>query len=417
MLPPPELREWLLDELADLVETRGIDPVVNAPLVQPTPDFFPDPWKGNVASVRRLLRRLLRYTRLEVDRVEVVVYDPEDEVQPDEPSPPPMRGQAPIVWRLEPRPDQPWRFGLDVRALKDAHNLVPACARAVAHAYREHHRIPNSDAESAAPAVDVTAVYLGFGVLTVDASMRFSSGAQGGFRASRSQFRLGALSPQAVAYLLAAQALLRGLDAKQRRKLSSKLQPNQAEFFRQAVKQLETVDLFERLELPPEETWPDPPGMAWYRQDLDDPAVAEPEANDEDDDLERDHESIRGKNQGKPVFRVERNMIGTLIKATVVPTIFLGGMLTRPFMQLPVTMAHVSMAAIGMALISLVVGALLKDSRCSEPKCMARLSPDMETCPLCGGTIMGTIGNAKERLEAEERLVDEGRLPATSDGN
>lgn len=412
-----ELREWLLDELADLVEVRGIDPLVNAPLVQPTPDFFPDPWKGNVASVRRLLRRLLRYTRIEVDHVEVVVYDPEADEQPEEPSPTPIRGQAPLVWRLEPRANEPWRFGLDVRALKDVTNLVPSCARAVADAYRQHHRIPDSDKESAVPAVDVTAVYLGFGVLTVDASMRFTSGAQGGFRASRSQFRLGALSPQAVAYLLATQAKLRGLDAKQRRKLASRLQPNQAEFFRQATKDLEELDLFERLELPPESTWPEPPTMAWYREDLDGDAAE----HEEDDEAtaaaaERDHESIRGKNKGKPVFRVEKNMIATLIKATVVPTIFLGGMLTRPFMQLPVTMAHVSMAAIGMALVSLVVGAVLKDSRCSEPKCMARLTPDMESCPLCGGSIMGTIKSAKERLDAEERLVEEGRLPAATDG-
>ena len=36
----------MLEQLAALVKTRGVGPLAGAPLVEPRPEYFPDPWGG-----------------------------------------------------------------------------------------------------------------------------------------------------------------------------------------------------------------------------------------------------------------------------------------------------------------------------------------------------------------------------------
>ncbi|HVO32193.1 MAG TPA: hypothetical protein VMV18_15730, partial [bacterium] len=59
LIPPVEEQEWLFEALRDLVSRRGVDPFVVAPIVEPTPKFFPDRWEPSADGVGALALRLL----------------------------------------------------------------------------------------------------------------------------------------------------------------------------------------------------------------------------------------------------------------------------------------------------------------------------------------------------------------------
>src|SRR5690606_42109986 len=69
----------------------------------------------------------------------------------------------------------------------------------------------------------LTGFALGFGLLTTDACQRFYAKSAGGFRTTRAQFRLGALSVQDMSFLLAVQLEVRGYDRRERKLVLARL--------------------------------------------------------------------------------------------------------------------------------------------------------------------------------------------------
>jgi hypothetical protein len=398
LLPPAPARAWLLEQLAGLVRARGVAPLVAAPLVEPTPAFFPDPWAGGEASVRRLARRLLRYAGIEGMPVAVTVLD---------------EGTAPAAGTggvsFEGLRQGTLTFAVQAVTLRDPLVLVPAMARAVAEAYRRVHRLPTGTEAPHQRLVDVTAVYLGFGLLTANAALRI--GGSGGSlerRSTRTRTRLGVLDPQSVGFLLATQLHVRGLPDKQRRAVLRKLEANPAAFVRAAEPVLAGLQpaLAERLGLPPREQWPPAPDLAVLTSPLPGDGEDEPAAEERKDE----DRGVQGMNAGRPVFRVERSKALRLAKMLALPTVMLGMLAGRMQLagmeQLPMWQAGVAAAVLGV--LGLLVGRLLPDRRCSEPKCGQTLDPAATVCPRCGGTIMGVIHHPRERLAAEEALLRQG---------
>jgi hypothetical protein len=460
-LPPLEERDWLIARTAELIQAFGFRGYVQAPLLEPTPEFFPDPWAGGEASVRRVLLRLLRYaaaacaihgrraTRsdagrppassdLELDELEVeVVLHSSDPSRRGEVvgQPPVMRGHDATAWfvRLEGRRA---RFAVEEVALREPENLVPALARAVAHCVRVVHRLPTTHDLPGQRLIDLAGFALGFGLLTTDASQRFYARSAGGFRATRAEVRVGALSVQDMSFLLAMQAHARGLDRRARKRLLDRLQPNQAGFVREAWDVIEKAEalgkpLRERLGIPAPGTWPVAPSLEQIlggpissrgrvgdsREDEEDDGEHD-EAEAEDDpaasrsieqrrDLDR---GVVGLNAGKAVFRIERNASLRMAKLLGLPILLLGGMLSRGGFGIELPMHIVMPSAIGVAIVGLAIGSMFTDRRCSEPKCGRALTVEDEVCPLCGGTVMGVIHGPDERLGAEEELVRQGKV-------
>ncbi|MCA9700497.1 MAG: hypothetical protein KC431_23420, partial [Myxococcales bacterium] len=176
-LPPPRERQWLIEQTALLLQQIGWRSYALAPLLEPTPAFFPDKWAGGEASVVRLLRRLLRYAGHEDVVVEVVIHD-EDPARRGEvlAKPPTMRGHDPIAWYVPSpgaRPGRALRFAVEAIGLREPENLVPSLARAVAQAHRGLAGLDTPEGIPGARLVDLTGFALGFGLLTTDASQRF----------------------------------------------------------------------------------------------------------------------------------------------------------------------------------------------------------------------------------------------------
>lgn len=398
MLPPNDERRWLIDQLAALCRARGHARPLIHPLLEPTARFFPDPWGGGEASLRRLLRRLLGYAGLDELRVEVTIYDA-DPARRGEPLGKPVsaRGLDLPVW-LAARERELVKFGAEGAAMPDPHMIVAACARAVAHLYRRVHDLPIQDAFD--PRIDLTTVYLGFGILTADAALRHTQRNPTGLVTTRRvPARLGALSPQAMCYLLAAQLHARGAPRDERQRLGKLLQANQAAYLRHGYVALERLEppIQQQLALPAREHWPSPPPLSEFTAPFDDePDEGAPEVRRDEDP------GVAGLNLGKPVFRVERSMAARLGRAFGMGALMLGGVLAGMKTGLDIDRGVIALIALSLGLGGLLVGRFLRESRCSEPRCGVPLRADQTRCPRCGGDVVGTIRHPRERLAAEE---------------
>ncbi|HGG58051.1 MAG TPA: hypothetical protein ENK31_09680, partial [Nannocystis exedens] len=294
LLPPVGDREWLLDALRELVDQRGPAHLVAAPLVTARAEFFPDRWLGGEASVRRLLRRLALFADLPDADVSVEIYAVDDERSRVGRPSGKLAGISDL-WLVEARSGR-LHFAVEATLLGDPQAVAAAAARAIADAYRELHGLRVGDPYEEQRRVDVTAVYLGFGRLTADASHHYPKG-------EKKPVRQGLLSPKAVSFLLAAVVVVRGLDRRQAKRIAGALQANQRAFFRRSLALLGTAEppLGSRLALPPPSEWPEAPDLEHFTQPFDDERADAEETAEAVEDR-----GIVGANRGKPVFRVER---------------------------------------------------------------------------------------------------------------
>jgi hypothetical protein len=392
-LPAESEREALVAALADLMADQGSEPFLAAPILEPTDRFFPDRWEPSARGVHTLARRLLRYAGLGQLRVEVSTGDYMSEGED-------VSGPFGSVQRTHHGAagwfagihDGVCVFGADVAQLQRPEGMAGLMAHEVAHAYRALHALVEEDRDLEERLTDLTTVYLGFGVLTVNASHRYRASGEvvGGHTLTRySHERLGYLSPQAMSFLLGAQVVARALPGGERRRLAGLLETNQASFFRTATRLLETGDLRERLPLPIILPTPRSPDVGPLPPD------------DLPDAPEALVPARPAPNEGRPVFRIARTRaargagIGVLVMMCV---------------GVPVALAAES-AAVGLASpIAVVVGALVGRLRrrdvCADPTCEAEISREATICPGCGGTVRGRLRSARDRLAAAESLED-----------
>ncbi len=410
LLPQDEDQSWLLGELAGLIKRQGFETLVNAPMIEPTAMFFPDRWAGGEPSMRRLAQRLLHYAGLGEFVAVVHIYEEDPDRRGDvEGKPMPLRNESVDVWFIGFARDQQGRrtcrLGVEAIAMRDPGPLVASTARAVAAAYRAHHELVVKDRVTEERLVDLTTHYLGFGILTTDAARKHISSADGNFRSKQKLMRLGVLGPHAMSFLLAAHAHARGLDRKGHRHIAKRLPDNQAAFFRRALQVLGPEEsVRQRLGVPEIDDWPDPMSM---RSLIPRSLGAELDAEaDEDAPEERVgvDQGVIDMNKGKPVFRVERRASLRIAKLLAMPVLMGGGMVARGFQGVDIPMWAIISASAGLALLGLLIGWMLVDIRCSEPKCGQALTAEHETCPRCGGDIVGVIDHPKKRLAAEEAL-------------
>jgi hypothetical protein len=394
LVPPEAERAWVLDGLGTLVRRRGHEHLTLAPLVEANEQFFPDRWRGGEPSLRRLIRRLLVYADLDDARVEVVVHEDVDVGPTVAPA-----GVGGPMWFVR-KQDGTLHFAARASVLRDPRRVVSATARAVTEAYRVWHGLAVPDLLSEHKLVDLTSVYLCFGILATDARLRHGTTATATLRLQRTKTELGVLPAQTLAFALAVVLDVRGVDRKGLRRLTKDMQANPAEFVRASLARLRASEspMAETLGIPPREDWPPPPDLDVLTAPFEDTGDAE---DVEETRRDQDRGSV-GINEGRPVFRVERSMALRLAKMLALPVVLLGMLASRMNLGIEIEMWKAGALAAGLGLAGLGIGRLMADVRCSEPKCGTALRPDDKTCPHCGGTVVGAIRHPKERLAAEE---------------
>ncbi len=223
----PEEQDALLGALAALVAARGAEPLLRAP-VEPSPRFFPDAWRPDLAGAHAVLRRVMSYAGLADLGCELLAGDGSRTVPDALPRHSRIHTEGAAAWFWGIAEGTAW-FGVDRKGLKDPEHLVAALCHEAAHAYRRRYGL-EGDAAQEELRTDVTTVFLGFGILTTNATsrMRTSGELQGAVVRHRwSHTSLGYLPPEAMAFLLAAQAVLRRAGWAERRRLAGLLEPNQ----------------------------------------------------------------------------------------------------------------------------------------------------------------------------------------------
>jgi hypothetical protein len=173
-LPPAPDRTWIADNLADLVAVGGEIPLVAAPIRRPSDDDFPDAWHGDVGSLRILSRRLLGYAGLAGFDVAIEPFEGDrtvDGVEADGTARWRHHGAAAWFAGIEQRVVQ---FGCATRGLEQAgEQLVGVMAHEVAHAWRHVHGVVIPDRDEEELLTDLTTIYLGFGVFTLNNTHRW----------------------------------------------------------------------------------------------------------------------------------------------------------------------------------------------------------------------------------------------------
>jgi hypothetical protein len=288
-------------------------------------------------------------------------------------------------------------FGTEVSQLGDPLGVVAAMAHESAHAFRRYHGLEVLDRAEEELLTDLTTVYLGFGILTTNASSRHRS--SGDFSVTTwSHQSLGYLPAQALGFLLGAWSSARNLDAAKVREIASALETNQAADFRAAIKWVRKhrPDLPAEIDLPPQDKWPK---LADFEQ-LTAPIH---------DAFEEVEERVKtkpaglpaGANVGRPVFRVRRTRTAQLGGAAFVLTALASVVLAR-FVDPSDLVLFVGIAGV----LGAGLGTQLRNDRCSDPDCRHPLSTLNKVCPGCEGEIRGEIAREQDRLSAEEALTE-----------
>ena len=382
LLPTVAERIALVADTATLIERAGIEPYVAAVLVEPTDRFFPDPWHADVESLRQLARRVFDYVGLTKVTIEVEAATSE-------------RAIAGGIWAIELGANTV-RIGADRERLDDPLATIATLARFAAIVFRADHEVAGETDEVEGRAIDATTIYLGLGIITTNAAYRYR--ASGELRGSSaitrwSHSELGALSPQAMSYLLAVQLVARAATSSEVRAVAKILETNQATYLAAAIRELDSEELRTRLGLPERAGWParrqPPPNTRSIAMVIAPPipkAIAK-------------IAPTGGRNVGQPVFRMKRTRAGAAgfvgLFVAMVPMIAIS---VKGYAGLAVGVL------VGTSLACAAVGSRMRRDECADSRCGRILPPGIERCPGCGGTIAGTLLRGENRLEAEERL-------------
>lgn len=234
-LPSVEERQWLTHALKKLIARRGAEILDTTPLVEPTNDWFPEPWAMTAAHGHRLAQRMMHYAGLGNLRVTLSAYEPVI----DDPDNPPWDAKT-AGWFAGIADGRAY-FGLHVDQFSDPEAAAGVMAHEVAHAWRAYHRLGVDDREKEELLTDVTTIVLGFGILSTNNTDRYRS--SGDYSETRwSVSSAGYLPPQAMAYLLALWCAARGRPP-ERKAIERHLEPNQRGFFRAAMEELREQDV------------------------------------------------------------------------------------------------------------------------------------------------------------------------------
>lgn len=265
-LPDEAEQEYLLLGLAKLIRQRGSRTFLTAPLLLPEPEHWPDPVEPRGRGVAVLLRRLLSYAGMGALGVEIevgakraldLVDDPSNSVEN------PLHRAAGWFKGIE---DGVCHFGVSNSSLRDEESLIGTLGHEVAHAYREQHGLCVANRDTEEQLTDLTTVYLGFGFFTLQSSYRFSTGgySESGQRLAYEWQTLGYLRPGQLAFLLAAQLVIRKRGDEELARVVAALGHNHADALERAHEKLfrDRLNLLELLQLPPEADWPEPEALA-----------------------------------------------------------------------------------------------------------------------------------------------------------
>jgi hypothetical protein len=199
-------RDWVHERWAWLCDTFGRDRLRDVPAITPHPTFFPDEYNPNdFQTLRALFDRVCQYMGLPPDRFNFAVYSVEPEVwYPVAVFMPDLEGTAGVYL---PDPTKATIL-VEERNLDDPIRLIAIMAHELAHEHLIGHGRISGTEEDHELLTDLLAVFLGFGVILANGSLKeiaWTEGQVSGWSATRQ----GYLDLRTYGYALALFARMR----------------------------------------------------------------------------------------------------------------------------------------------------------------------------------------------------------------
>ncbi len=387
---PEDAQTELIARMAAALRDGGADPFLEGPILEPTDAFFPDPYSPDLAGLRTVARRLLNYAGLDglVVEVDGVGWASDD----------PLAETSAALVAVDEH-----GIELAVGSIGDAEEVPLVLAHEVARAYRElrrarrgghPYRAAHSTIEEEAEPdereeeeVSLTAVLLGFGLLVALGSLRYKSHGELQGRSVITRWvhrRLGALTPDEAAFLLAAHAVVREVEASRLDAWRGRLPVDVRDDFTRYVARLaeDRPGLLDALGLPAG-VWP---ATAPHPAPLPDDGWVPPVEEDDKSFpvLRRPQDAGRGFG----LSGAAAGMLGSLGLGMVDADAFWPALLAAPLIG---------------------VGAYFVGRRIRRPDecsgCDAQVPDDEATrCPRCRGRFVGGLARGQTPAEAFEKL-------------
>jgi len=157
-----DVRRWVEARMAWLAREFGDDRLRTATVVLPTTEFFPAEWHGTEEEARALGERVAGFMGLDFNQIEIHEFnDPE--------APEGMRTQARAGTYYEA--DGIYYVGYDASGLDEPLQLAATFAHEFAHIHLLGHRRISGDEPDHELLTDLTALFLGMGVLAANANV------------------------------------------------------------------------------------------------------------------------------------------------------------------------------------------------------------------------------------------------------
>jgi hypothetical protein len=231
-----ELKEWVDDSFVRLAKLIGSEAMLNARVLRPTQEDFPDPYDGSEESLRWMLDRVAEAMRLEADEIEVTLFSEEgDMIRSLLPFYSGKSAGAAGLYYHDPssRP----QISLNETQLKNPDSLVATLAHELDHILLLRPGLVGREERDMEPLTDLVTVFLGLGVFTANSAFQFKqfTGLQSQGWSTRRQ---GYLPEEVFGYALARFAYERG---ESKPEWASYLSTNIASYFRQSMRWLRTT--------------------------------------------------------------------------------------------------------------------------------------------------------------------------------
>jgi len=212
-----EERHWVDEGFRRLERMLGRRRMVEAKVILPAAEYFPDPYDKSRAACEKLFQRVCGYMRVDRNRIELEIFaDETEELREILPYWRVSSGGCAGFYSHDPA-GQPNHAGDEMRMLvalrstqlHDPLSLVATIAHELGHVILLGGGLLNPNTSDHEPLTDLLTVYLGLGIFNANSAGRFLQH-QHERRYSWSMHRLGYLPEQVYGYALAKFANERG---------------------------------------------------------------------------------------------------------------------------------------------------------------------------------------------------------------
>lgn len=229
-----EERSWVDKGFVRLKGMLGEKRMRDCVVVEPTDEFFPDPWDKSSAGLENIFCRVCEYMQVERGRVDLEIIPDSSELMEDLPEFH-FRSNDPAGLHFGETADERALIGVRQSLLKDPLTVVATVAHELGHVILLDDGHLSREVEDMEPMTDLVTVYLGLGIFSANASCRFTK-----FRDERREgwsfSRHGYLPEEAYGYALAVFAKERGETGPS---WAAHLSTNVQTYFRRSVAWLE----------------------------------------------------------------------------------------------------------------------------------------------------------------------------------